>query len=31
LELEIKKNNKISNQILNNFILENLISVNNAI
>jgi len=31
LELEIKKNNQISNQILNNFILENLISVNNAV
>ena len=31
LELEIKKNNQISNQILNNFILENLISFNNAV
>jgi len=31
LELEIKKNNQISNQILNNFILENLISVSNAV
>ena len=31
LELKIKKNNQISNQILNNFILENLISVNNAV
>ena len=31
LELEIKKNNQISNQILNNFILENLISTNNVI
>lgn len=31
LELIIKKNNQISDQILNNFILENLISTNNAI
>ena len=31
LELEIKKNNQISNQILNNFVLENLISVNNVV
>ena len=31
LELTIKKNNQISNQILNNFILENLISANSAI
>jgi len=31
LELTIKKNNQISNQILNNFILENLISTNSAI
>jgi DNA polymerase-3 subunit delta len=31
LELEIKKNNQISDQILNNFILENLISANNTI
>ena len=31
LELEIKKNNQISDQILNNFILENLISTNNVI
>ena len=31
LELKIKKNNQISNQILNNFILENLISTNSAI
>ena len=31
LELEIKKNNQISSQILNNFILENLISTNNVI
>jgi DNA polymerase-3 subunit delta len=31
LELEIKKNNQISDQILNNFILENLISTNNTI
>ena len=31
LELMIKKNNQISDQILNNFILENLISTNNAI
>jgi DNA polymerase-3 subunit delta len=31
LELEIKKNYQISDQILNNFILENLISANNAI
>jgi len=31
LELEIKKNNQISSQILNNFILENLMSVNNAV
>jgi DNA polymerase-3 subunit delta len=29
LELEIKKNNQISDQILNNFILENLASTNN--
>ena len=31
LELTIKKNNQISDQILNNFILENLISTNSAI
>jgi DNA polymerase-3 subunit delta len=31
LELTIKKNSQISDQILNNFILENLISANNAI
>ena len=31
LELEIKKNNQISDQILNNFILENLKSPNSAI
>src|SRR6056300_267305 len=31
LELIIKKNNQISDQILNNFILENLISTNSAI
>ena len=31
LELEIKKNNQISDQILNNFILENLKSTNSAI
>ena len=31
LELSIKKNIQISDQILNNFILENLISTNNAI
>jgi len=31
LELTIKKNGQISDQILNNFILENLISANNAI
>jgi DNA polymerase-3 subunit delta len=31
LELKIKKNNQISNQILNNFILENLISTNSTI
>lgn len=31
LELEIKKNNQISDQIINNFILENLISANNVI
>ena len=31
LELEIKKNNQISDQILNNFILENLNSTNSAI
>ena len=31
LELQIKKNNQISNQILNNFILENLVSANNVI
>jgi len=31
LELIIKKNNQISDQILNNFILENLISTNNVI
>jgi len=31
LELKIKKNNQISNQILNNFILENLESTNNVI
>jgi len=31
LELVIKKNNQISDQILNNFILENLIPTNNVI
>ena len=31
LELQIKKNSQISNQILNNFILENLASTNNVI
>ena len=31
LELEIKKNNQVSDQILNNFILENLKSPNSAI
>ena len=31
LELQIKKNNQISNQILNNFILESLKSANNVI
>jgi len=31
LELQIKKNSQISNQILNNFILENLVSTNNVI
>ena len=31
LELQTKKNNQISNQILNNFILENLVSANNVI
>ena len=31
LELQIKKNNQISDQILNNFILENLESTNNVI
>ena len=31
LELQIKKNNQISNQILNNFILESLKSTNNVI
>ena len=31
LEIQIKKNNQISNQILNNFILENLKSANNVI
>ena len=31
LELEIKKNNQISDQLLNNFILENLILTNNTI
>jgi DNA polymerase-3 subunit delta len=31
LELKIKKNNQISDQILNNFILENLESTNNVI
>ena len=30
-ELEIKKNNQISDQILNNFILENLLSANNVV
>jgi hypothetical protein len=29
LELTIKKNNQISDQILNNFILENLLTTNN--
>jgi len=31
LELEIKKNNQVSDQILNNFIIENLISTSSTI